>query len=97
MIFEPFFFLYTSYGGEEFNAVISGVTEHGLFVEEKITLADGMIRIRDLGNDYFDYNQKHYRLVGRRSKKQFMLGDPIRIKLTAACVADCELDFTLAG
>ncbi len=82
--------------GESFDAVISGVTERGLYVEEKTTHADGMIRIRDLGEDYFDYDEKHYRLVGRRTKKQYMLGDPIRVKLTAARVADRELDFTLA-
>lgn len=82
--------------GEEFDAVISGVTEHGLFVEELTTRADGMIRIRNLGNDYFEYDQKHYRLVGRRTKKQFMLGDPIRIKLAAARVPEKELDFMIA-
>jgi len=82
--------------GEDFDAVISGVTEHGLYVEEKTTHADGMIRIRDLGEDYFEYDQKHYRLLGRRTKKQYMLGDPIRVRLTGARVADREIDFILA-
>ena len=79
--------------GEEFDAVISGVTDRGLYVEEKETHADGMIRIRDVGDDYFEYDEKHYRLVGRRTKKVFRLGDPIRVKLIAARVLEKELDF----
>ena len=81
--------------GEEFDAVISGVTEYGLFVEEKNTHTDGMIRINTLGSDYFDYDKKHYRLVGRRTKKSFMIGDQVRVKLVAARVADRELDFAI--
>lgn len=79
--------------GEEFDAVISGVTERGLYVEEKETHADGMIRIRDVGDDYFEYDEKHYRLVGRRTKKALQLGDPIRVKLIAARIPEKELDF----
>ncbi len=82
--------------GDEFDAVISGVTERGLYVEEQSTHADGMIRIRDLGYDYFDYEEKNYRLVGRHTKKQYRLGDPIRVKLTAVRIPERELDFGLA-
>ncbi len=79
--------------GEEFNAVISGVTERGLYVEEQTTHADGMIRMKDVGDDYFEYDEKHYRLVGRRTKKSYQLGDPIKVKLTAARIMEKELDF----
>ena len=79
--------------GREFDAVISGVTERGLYVEEKKTHADGMIRIKDVGDDYFEYDEKHYRLVGRRTKKAYRLGDPIKVKLIAARIAEKELDF----
>lgn len=82
--------------GEEFDAVISGVTERGLYVEEKLTHADGMVRITNVGTDYFDYDEKHYRLVGRRTKKIYQLGDPIRVKLTAARIPEKELDFVPA-
>ena len=82
--------------GEEFDAVISGVTDRGLYVEEKTTHADGMIRIRDVGDDYFEYDEKHYRIIGRRTKKVFQLGDPIRVKLIAARVPEKELDFVPA-
>jgi ribonuclease R len=83
--------------GEEFDAVISGVSDRGLYVEEKTTHADGMINIRNVSidgvGDYFEYDEKHYRLVGRRTKKVFQLGDPIRVKLIAARVPEKELDF----
>ena len=81
--------------GEEFEAVISGVTERGLYVELKETHADGMVRITTLGDDYFIYDQKRYRLVGERTKISYALGDPIRVRLMAARVAERELDFEL--
>ncbi|MDD3531574.1 MAG: ribonuclease R [Candidatus Pacebacteria bacterium] len=79
--------------GEEFDAVISGVSERGLYVEEQTTHADGMIRITDVGDDYFEYDEKHYSLIGKRTKKTFRLGDPIKVKLTATRIAEKELDF----
>jgi ribonuclease R len=81
---------------EEFDAVISGVTERGLYVEEQTTHADGMILVRNLADDYFEYDEKHYRLVGRRTKKSYQLGDPIKVKLIAARIAEKELDFVPA-
>jgi len=78
---------------EEFDAVISGVTERGLYVEEQTTHADGMIRVKDVGDDYFEYDEKNYQLLGRRTRKSYRLGDPIRVKLTAARLAEKELDF----
>ncbi len=82
--------------GEEFEAVISGVTERGLYVELSETHADGMVRITTLGNDFYVYDQKRYRLVGERTKVSYSLGDPIRVRLLAARVAERELDFELA-
>ena len=79
--------------GETFDAVISGVTDRGLYVEEKETHADGLIRIKDVGDDYFEYDEKRYRLVGKRSGKQYQLGDPIKVKLIAARIPQKELDF----
>jgi ribonuclease R len=79
--------------GQEFDAVISGVTERGLYVEEQTTHADGMIRIKDVGDDYFEYDEKNYQLLGKRTRKSYRLGDPIKIKLSAARLAEKELDF----
>lgn len=82
--------------GQEFDAVISGVSDRGLYVELTETHAEGLLNVRNLGDDYFDYDEKRYRLVGRRTKKEYMMGDPIRVKLLAARVQDKELDFGLA-
>jgi ribonuclease R len=81
--------------GEEFDAVISGVSDRGLYVELNETRAEGMVRIRDIGQDYYTYDEKRYRLIGERTKVQYALGDPIRVKLMAARVAEKELDFAL--
>ena len=79
--------------GQEFDAVISGVSDRGLYVELKDTHAEGMVNIRALGEDYFTHDEKHYRLVGERTKKIFRLGDPMRVKLVAARPLEKELDF----
>lgn len=81
--------------GQEFAAVISGVSDRGLFVELNETRAEGMIRIRDLGDDYYIYDEKRYRIVGERTKTQYALGDPIRVRLREARILERELDFEL--
>lgn len=81
--------------GEEFDAVISGVSDRGLYVELNETRAEGMIRIRDIGDDFYVHDEKRYRIVGERTKTQYALGDPIRVKLTDARLAERELDFAL--
>jgi ribonuclease R len=81
--------------GEEFEGVISGVTDRGIYVELNETRADGMVRISAIGNDYFIHDQKRYRLVGERTKKEYALGDPVKVRLIAARVPERELDFEL--
>ncbi|MEK7511340.1 MAG: ribonuclease R [Patescibacteria group bacterium] len=83
--------------GEEFDAVISGVSDRGLYVELNETRAEGMIRIRDIGDDYFIHDEKRYRIVGERTKTQYALGDPIKVKLMDARLAERELDFALVA
>ncbi len=82
--------------GEVFAGVISGVTERGIFVELTESRADGMVRIANLGDDYFTYDEKRYRLYGERTQKEYRLGDPIQVKLIAARIPERELDFELA-
>ncbi|HVM59053.1 MAG TPA: ribonuclease R [Candidatus Paceibacterota bacterium] len=82
--------------GETFEGVISGVSDRGLYVELSDTHADGMIPMRMVGDDYFEYDEKHYQLLGRRTKKAMRLGDPIKVKLIAARVMQKELDFVPA-
>ncbi|MES2668148.1 MAG: ribonuclease R [Patescibacteria group bacterium] len=81
--------------GEEFDAVISGVSDRGLYVELKETRAEGMIRVREIGDDYFVYDEKRYRLIGERTKVEYALGDPIRVRLVAARLPERELDFEI--
>jgi ribonuclease R len=81
--------------GEEFDAVISGVSDRGLFVELKASRAEGMIRVRDIGDDYFVYDEKRYRLMGEKTKTVYALGDPIRVTLVAARLPERELDFAI--
>lgn len=81
--------------GEEFDGVISGVSDRGLFVELSESHAEGMIRVRDIGDDYYVYDEKRYRLVGERTKTQFALGDRIRVRLVDARIAERELEFAL--
>lgn len=82
--------------GQEFNATITGVTEWGLYVEEEETRADGMIRIRDLGDDFYTLDEKNYRLIGQRKKKRYTLGDAVKVKLMRADILNRQLDFVLA-
>jgi len=82
--------------GEDFAAVISGVSDRGLYVELQETRAEGMVNVRAIGNDYYTYDQKGYRLIGERTKTQYRLGDPITVTLMAARVAERELDFKIA-
>lgn len=81
--------------GQTFDAVISGVTDWGLYVEDKATACEGLVRVRTIGDDFYNYAPKEYALVGQRTKKKYALGDPIRVKLVAADLSARTLDFEL--
>ena len=81
--------------GMEFDGVISGVTEWGLYVELNENKCEGMIPMRDLGDDYYDFDEKNYCLIGRRHHKKFSLGDPVTIKVARANLEKKQLDFVL--
>lgn len=82
--------------GEVYDGVISGVTEWGLYVEINENKCEGMIAMRDLGNDFYEFDEKNYCLIGRRHHQKFSLGDPIKIKVARANLAKKQLDFVLA-
>lgn len=82
--------------GATFEATISGVTEWGIYVEDKESTAEGLVRIRSIGDEFFNYSPKEYALVGERTKKKYALGDTVRVKLTNADMATRQLDFELA-
>ena len=81
--------------GQEFDVVISGVTEWGMYVEDPDTKIEGLVRIKDLSNDYYKLDQKNYAIVGERSKKKFSLGDSLRVRLFNADLDRKTLDFKL--
>lgn len=82
--------------GQVFDGVISGVTEWGLYVELNENKCEGMIPIRDLGDDYYEFDEKNYCLRGRRNNKIYSLGDDITVKVARANLERKQLDFTLA-
>ncbi len=85
----------TGHVGETFNGVVTGVSKNGLFVEEKETRCEGMIRLRDLGHDYFEYNEKTLTIVGKSTKKEFRIGDELRFKVTGADLTKRLIDYAL--
>ncbi len=83
--------------GQAYDGVISGITEWGLYVELNENKCEGLVPIRELGNDYFDFDEKNYCLIGRRNHKRYNLGDPIKIKVSCTNLEKKQLDFTLAS
>jgi ribonuclease R len=81
--------------GDEFHAVISGVTHFGIFVELTDLLVQGMIHIRDLHDDYYVYDEKQYTLKGRRTHKQYRLGDSLEVKVVRVNPEERQIDFAL--
>ena len=82
--------------GEEFDAHISGIQSYGIYCEIDENHCEGMVQMRDLDDDYYDFDEKNYCLVGRRHHNKYQLGDPIRIKVAKANVEKRQLDFVLA-
>jgi ribonuclease R len=82
--------------GQVFEGVISGVTEWGLYVELLDCKCEGMISLRDLYGDFYEYDEKNYCINGKKTGKRFQLGDQIRIEIVRANLAKRQLDFILA-
>lgn len=82
--------------GQIYDGVISGVTEWGLYVELNENKCEGMVPIRDLDDDFYEFDEKNYCLRGRRKKRIYSLGDAITIQVARANLEKKQLDFTLA-
>jgi len=82
--------------GNTYDAHISGITSYGIYAQIDENHCEGMIPIRDLGDDYYDFDEKNYMIVGRRHHTKYQLGDPIRIQVARANLERKQLDFTLA-
>jgi len=79
--------------GQEFEGVISGVTEFGLYVEETASKCEGMVPLRNLTGDYYEFDEDNYRLVGRRYHRIYNLGDKVRFRVERANLERRQLDF----
>lgn len=85
----------TEHIDEEFDAVISGVTEWGIYAEIIENKCEGMIPLRTLEDDYYEYDEANYCLVGRRHHRKYTIGDPLRIRIVRANLERKQLDFEI--
>ena len=82
--------------GEVYDAHISGIQSYGIYCEIDENHCEGMVPMHDLDDDYYDFDEKNYRLVGRRHHHKYQLGDPIRIQVARANLEKRQLDFTIS-
>lgn len=81
--------------GQVFDGTVSGVTEWGLYVELNANKCEGLVPIRDLDDDFYEFDDKNYRLLGRKTKRTYRLGDEITVKIVLANLERKQLDFAL--
>lgn len=81
--------------GQTFDGVISGVTEWGFYVEINANKCEGMVPMRDLDDDYYEFDHKNYCLIGRKNKKVYRLGSPVTIQVARANLERKQIDFRL--
>lgn len=82
--------------GETYDAHISGITSYGIYAEIDENHCEGMIPMRDLGDDYYDFDERNFCLIGRHHHHKYQLGDAIRIQVAKANLEKKQLDFTVA-
>lgn len=82
--------------GDEFDGIITGVTQFGIFVELSEVFVDGLVHITALGNDYFQFEPKRHRIIGERSHAIFRLGDKLRVRVMRVDLDEAKIDFELA-
>lgn len=81
--------------GEDFQGIVSGVTEWGIFVEIVQTKCEGMIRLADLDDDYYEFDEKNYRVIGKRNKRIITLGDQLTVKVVRTDIDRRTIDLDL--
>jgi len=81
--------------GEVYKGIISGVTEWGMYVEIEENKCEGMIRLRDISDDFYVLDEKNYCIVGQRKKKKYQLGDEVMIRVKKVDLAKRQIDFSL--
>ena len=79
-----------------FEGLISGVTEWGIYVEIVETKCEGMIRLSDMSDDFYEFDEKNYRLIGRRKRKVFTLGDKVNVRVKKTDIDKRLIDLVFA-
>jgi ribonuclease R/exosome complex exonuclease DIS3/RRP44 len=82
---------------QEFRGVISGVTEWGIYVEIIENKCEGMVRIRDIKDDYYTFDEREYAIIGERTYKKYQLGDIVVVMVKSTDLVKRHLDFSLLG
>ncbi|MEM9337272.1 MAG: ribonuclease R [Bacteroidota bacterium] len=83
--------------GQEFEGIVSGVTEWGIFVEIVQTKCEGMIRMADLEDDFYEFDEKNYRVIGRNNKKMITLGDELKVLVAKTDIDKRTIDLEMVG
>jgi len=81
--------------GTEYKGIISGVTEWGMYVEIEENKCEGMIRLRDISDDFYVLDEKNYCIIGQRKKRKYQLGDEVMIRVKKVDLSKRQIDFTL--
>ncbi len=82
--------------GQEFEGIVSGVTDWGIYVEISQYKAEGMIRLTNMQDDYYDYDADNQWIIGRRTRKKYQLGDPIKVIVAAADIFKRTIDLNIS-
>jgi ribonuclease R len=83
--------------GKTYEGVISGVTEWGMYVEIIENKCEGMVRLRDISDDFYILDEKNYCIIGQRKKKKYQLGDTVMIRVKKVDLAKRQIDFSLVN
>ncbi|NVN96585.1 MAG: S1 RNA-binding domain-containing protein, partial [Bacteroidetes bacterium] len=81
--------------GQNYEGVITGVTEWGLYIEEKETKCEGMVRMRDLKSDYYIFDKKFMSIKGQKTKKKYTFGDKVKFKVKGADMNKKTIDYEI--
>jgi len=81
---------------KDYEGIVAGITEWGVFVEITETKCEGMIRVQDMDDDYYDFDQKNMRLVGSKTKKMITLGDKVKVRVVNTDIDRRTIDLEFA-
>ena len=82
---------------KDFDGLVSGVTEWGIFVEITETKCEGMIRISDMDDDYYEFDEQNYRVIGKRNKRMISLGDKVSVRVKSTDIDRRTIDLIFAN